>query len=243
MKLKENYIIHDELNSNLWTSENKLKEDVRFNILKIVDIFKNNSDIDIDILDIIIVGSNAAYNYSEKSDIDVHIISNFESYGCDKEILQAYFNAYKTNFNKSYDFKVKDNKIELYVEDVMTTVISNGIYSVLSDTWIKFPNKDYYPKDEINISKELYKFKLEILKALDSNDYEIINTLINKLYLIRKNSLSVDGEFGKGNLIFKEIRNLGLLDTLKDRLKEIKSKELTLENLTEGMFIQRYDKL
>ena len=40
----------------------------------------------------------------------------------------------------------------------------------------------------------------------------------------------VDGEFGKGNLIFKAIRNDGLLDELKEKRNEIKSKELSLEN-------------
>ena len=53
-----------------------------------------------------------------------------------------------------------------------------------------------------------------------------------KLYLIRKNSLSADGEFGKGNLIFKEIRALNLLDKLKDKANELISKELTLEQLS-----------
>ena len=40
-----------------------------------------------------------------------------------------------------------------------------------------------------------------------------------------------DGEFSKGNFIFKEIRNLGLLDALKDTLKDIRSKELSVESL------------
>lgn len=40
-----------------------------------------------------------------------------------------------------------------------------------------------------------------------------------------------DGEFSQGNLVFKEIRNLGLLDALKDALKDIRSKELSVESL------------
>ena len=50
------------------------------------------------------------------------------------------------------------------------------------------------------------------------------------MYIIRKNSLSVDGEYGKGNQIFKEIRNTGLLDELKDALTKSKSKILSLES-------------
>lgn len=39
------------------------------------------------------------------------------------------------------------------------------------------------------------------------------------------------GEFSDENLIFKEIRSEGLLDTLKDKRKELISQELTLEGL------------
>ena len=47
---------------------------------------------------------------------------------------------------------------------------------------------------------------------------------------MRKNSIAVDGEYGKGNLIFKEIRNDGLLTQIKDKVKELTSRELSLEN-------------
>ena len=40
-----------------------------------------------------------------------------------------------------------------------------------------------------------------------------------------------DGEYAHGNLVFKEIRNLSLLQQLKDRLLELTSKELSLESL------------
>ena len=43
-----------------------------------------------------------------------------------------------------------------------------------------------------------------------------------------------DGEFGEGNLVFKQFRNDGYLDTLKDRMYKVKSKELSLESLNRG---------
>ena len=39
---------------------------------------------------------------------------------------------------------------------------------------------------------------------------------------------------GTGNLVFKEFRNLGYLDSLKDRKYKYKSRELTLEGLKES---------
>ena len=52
---------------------------------------------------------------------------------------------------------------------------------------------------------------------------------------MRKESLATDGEWGTGNLIFKEFRNLGYLDSLKDRKYKYRSKELTLEGLNESL--------
>lgn len=52
---------------------------------------------------------------------------------------------------------------------------------------------------------------------------------------MRKESLATDGEWGIGNLIFKEFRNLGYLDSLKDRKYKHRSRELTLEGLNESL--------
>ena len=40
-----------------------------------------------------------------------------------------------------------------------------------------------------------------------------------------------EGEYGIGNLVFKEVRNQGLLQQLKDLLNLNTSKELSLESL------------
>ena len=58
-----------------------------------------------------------------------------------------------------------------------------------------------------------------------------IEDAINSLYLVRQNSLETEGEYGPGNQLFKEIRNLGLLDKLKAAYKQSRSKELSLESL------------
>ena len=55
-------------------------------------------------------------------------------------------------------------------------------------------------------------------------------SLVNELYLLRKQSLATEGEYGQGNLIFKEFRNNGYLDKLKEIAAGDKSKELSLES-------------
>ena len=43
-----------------------------------------------------------------------------------------------------------------------------------------------------------------------------IEKFINDLYDLRKSSIEKDGEYGLGNLVFKEFRNLGYLSNLKN---------------------------
>ena len=61
---------------------------------------------------------------------------------------------------------------------------------------------------------------------------EDVQDFIDKLYLLRKEGLATDGEFSDGNLIFKQFRNDGYLQSLKDRVLSMKSRELSLESLS-----------
>ena len=94
------------------------------------------------------------------------------------------------------------------------------------DEWIKEPIK-LQPMD-VDLEPEYTLFTSRIDDILTSGTEEDILRVIDDLYLLRRNSLVVDGEFGKGNLIFKTIRNDGLLDALKEKRVEISSKELSI---------------
>ena len=217
-----------ELNPKLW-EDKKLREDVRETIIDIVSEFMDNLIIPVEILDVRVVGSNASYNYTEHSDLDVHIISNLELVGSPTEIVQALYNSERSNFNRTHNIKIKGIEVELYVEDVNSAVTSNGIYSVIDDVWIKEPQiiKERSVKIDKNELQDLVDSVKSVLADGDSND---IKDCINMLYLMRKDSIAIDGEYGVGNLLFKEIRNRGLLNALKDKYNEMISDELTLEH-------------
>ena len=155
--------IHDELNPVLWNN-NKLRPEIKEKILSLVKEFNSTLDIPLTILDINIVGSNASYNYTEKSDVDVHIITNFEEYGYPKEFIEAAMNAFKANFNNKYDITYGGYNVEVYVEDVKSSPQSNGIYSVVRDEWIKEPIK-LQPID-VDLEPELTEFTNRINQIL-----------------------------------------------------------------------------
>lgn len=233
--LNEDFYTHKELNPVLF-EDNKLKPDIREALLKIADTFVNEvkeNEVPLNVCDYWIVGSNAAYNYGPDSDIDVHIIVNMDSVEVNQQILTILYNYAKSSFNKDHDIKIKDHEVEVYIEDMNTTSISDGIYSIKQDRWIKVPQ----PKEEniLDIKEEPeYREWEDKYRSLVLTDTNEINKFIDELYQMRKESLAKDGEFGIGNLIFKEFRNMGRLDDLKDQIKKIESKELTVEQLNES---------
>ena len=229
MILKEKFEKHSTLNPKLWDN-NTLLPDVRNKIIEIIDQFLSTIDIELNIIDARIVGSQASFNYTSASDLDIHLVTNFELVDASKEITSLLYNALKTKFNQDYDIQIKGIDVELYVEDVNSSAISNGIYSIYKNTWIKFPKKlDSIP--EVPIESEYKDWNAKISKAIKSDDSMQISELLDAIYLLRKDSLASEGEYGKGNQLFKELRNNGLIDDLKKSYKKVRSKELTLENL------------
>ena len=229
--------IHNTLNPKLWSKDNELLPEVKEKLIDIVNYFVEYIDVPVRVVDVHLVGSNCSYNYTEHSDLDVHIVANFETANVDKTFLMALYNEKRWSFNASHDIKIRGIDVELYVEDIKSTTISNGIYSLYSDKWIKFPEKIPVPK-KVDVSHEVERWGEEIQKILNSENTEKIKRAIDLLYMMRKNSIDVDGEYGKGNQIFKEIRNKGLLDELKDAVKKSISKDLSLEQLGEGLLTE-----
>ncbi len=230
MILKEYFEVHDTLNPKLWSEDNKLRDDVKLRILEIIEQFISTCDLPLNIVDVHLVGSNASYNYTKYSDLDVHIISNFELIDAPKELLQAAYNAVKAKFNMDYDIKIRDIDVELYVEDIRSSAVSNGIYSLYNDSWIKFPKK-LADIPQVDFEEDFIAWKNTFETAIQSADSDNITDVIDQLYMLRKVSLDTEGEYSTGNLVFKEIRNVGLLDAAKDAYKSARSRELTLEKL------------
>ena len=240
-RLIEKMELHNELNPKLWDG-NKLRPEVEDKIEDIIDQFiieLQENEIPIKILDVRLVGSNASFNYTENSDLDIHIIANFEDTSCDVPVLNLLYNFFKKNFNDKYTISIHGVPIELYVEDVNSSAVSNGVYSIFGRKWIKFPEPIEVP--DIDITDIFAPYEERYNEIMEHKDVEAASSLIDDLYLLRKDSISTDGEYGEGNLVFKEFRNKGYLDNLKQLLVDETSKELSLESLNEMVMLEGRD--
>ena len=236
--LEEDIEKHDTLNPKLFEND-KLKEEVRAKMLEIVNEFIDGlaeDNIDIKVDDILLIGSNASYNYTKDSDIDLHIIADTSNLHCPYDLYPALYGAYRSLFNKKLDINFYGIPVEIFVETDGTPRVSNGVYSVLHDKWVKEPVQAEIPEIDFDaFDKEFDVWKNKCLALLDQNNSDVtcedVTNLIDELYVLRKDSIANGGEYSLGNLIFKDLRNKGYLDGLKDLKNSLRSKELSLESL------------
>ena len=224
--LKEAIELHETLNPLLWNEDNTLKPEVYEKLVDVYEEFIRFIDIPLNIVDVEIVGSNASYNYNDTSDIDLHVIVNSEVNYMDKELLRLFYNSKKGSFNDDYDIDINGIPIELYIEDVKDGNATNGRLKKIKNEWVKFPEPISY--DIPDISNELTVWAEKATNLLNSDDEVSILEFINELYMFRKLGLAENGEASIGNLVFKELRSMGILDDLKSKYYEIKSRKLSL---------------
>lgn len=222
---------HDTLNPKLWEN-NSLKPDIKAKLIEIYQTFVSKlkeNEIPIEVIDVLLLGSNAAYNYTDDSDIDLHIITDFSNIPLNDTLTQIFYNNEKSKFNDDYDINIKGLPVEVYIEDINAGNMTEGVYSLLQDKWIKFP--EHNPPKEIDYSKLLDLYRNKVSTALNSGSSEQIKEMINEIKMLRKVSLMDGGIYSKGNLVFKELRNDGSIDNLYNKLHELVSQELSLEKL------------
>lgn len=225
-----NVRFHDRLNPALFTSQKTMSPVVREKLLQIADDFKDSLGVKLpNLKDITVSGSNAAYAYTPKSDIDLHLVVDIPDVDND-QTWRELFDAKKFQYNEQHDFKIKGYDVELYVQNANEEHISQGIYSVMNDAWIREPQKVDAEWDEVSTRAKYDQLKYLILKAASVRDYNLADKLRKTIKKYRQVGLHSTGEFGPENLAFKALRANGYLKKLYDLLNDIKDKEFSLES-------------
>jgi hypothetical protein len=209
---------------------------VRDRLLDIAYEFIEFLGVDVVISDVVMMGSLANYNWSRFSDVDLHLIADFEQFS-EKELplYEELFELKKTLFNDRHNIKIYGYDVELYVQDDVKA-FSSGEYSVLFDEWKKKPKKE-----KVEIDTELIKNKSEhwmkiideVIDNLDDKSMESgvdsINKIKDKLKKYRTSGLEKGGEMSDENLVFKVLRRNGYIGKLFNFKTEYQDKKLSLK--------------
>lgn len=228
-KLDDAVNFHGELNPQLFIGD-EMRPPVRTALLEIAQDFMAMIGItDIALVDITVSGSNAAYSYTPFSDIDLHLIVDFDQLSND-EVFRELFDAKKYQYNDQHDIKVKGYDVEVYVQDAAQPHTSLGEYSVTRNDWNKIPTQRRANMDETSTKVKFEKLRQLALMALAADDLEYTNRVLDVVKRYRRAGLNQGGEFGPENLAFKMIRRQGLFKKLWDRKREGEDRELSLES-------------
>jgi len=232
IKLPKKYV-HDTLNQDVWDGEN-LKENILNALNDISSDFYEFLKIDAPIEDIWFTGSLANYNWTNFSDIDLHILIDFSKIeDIEYDFLKEYFDSKKNIWNQSHDINIKNFEVELYVQDSKEKHISSGIFSVMNNDWIKKPsieNPDIdrvYLKDKIKVIIDKIE-KLDKVKNVEEIQ-EKSEKLKDKIKKMRQSGLDKKGEFSEENLAFKYLRNNGYIEKLYSKTREAYDKSLSID--------------
>ncbi len=229
--------VKNQLCPKVWDDEDHMNPEVRQALLKNALEFIKFAKLEgATFKDIILTGSLANYNWHEGSDLDVHVLMDYDQISDDNEFVGDYFKTKKSLWGEQLPITVKDHDVELYVQDTNEPHTSTGVYSLLNDKWLTKPIKSMVALDIPNIQAKAMDF-MRSIDDLESNanvslTITEIERLMDKLKAYRKAGLEDEGEFSTENLVFKVLRNTGYLEKVADMKQDILTKNLTLENVS-----------
>ena len=214
--VKGNVAYNRQLSPVAW-DDNQLRLEVKVALLRAAKFFTEYLEIpNFRVIDVVLTGSMANYNYTKYSDFDLHVVTRYSDLECD-DLAEAFYRAKKSIWNDRHDITIGGHDVELYVEDVEQPPVSSGMYSLLQDQWIKRPEYNAPTIDDSAINLKVADLIKQIDVAIETaDDPEDIYRVTDKLRKMRRSGLDSTGEFGVENLTFKVLRNLGYIERLED---------------------------
>jgi hypothetical protein len=222
---------HNKLNSKLWEGD-KLKPEVLEKLIDIGNAWAEFSNIPQEaIKDMILVGGNANFNYTDYSDIDLHLLVNKEDMPDCPDLLDDFLKDKKQLWSLSHDISIYGHDVELYAQDINDEFPANqGVYSLTQNNWMVPPTRQEVNFDDPNLIRKINDYLNKIDDLINSNaDDESFKKLKKKFGDMRKAGIKKAGEFSQENLIFKELRNKGYLDKMNQYIKSKEDEKLSLK--------------
>ncbi len=219
--------INRRLNPKIW-NDDTLDLEVAAKLEDIAEAFQEFIGIELDVIDRTITGSNANYTWTEYSDLDLHLIIP----GTPTDAQRELFNAKKALWAEQHTITIRGLPVECYVQGEDEPHHSTGVYSLDQGKWLVEPKKIKPTLDDAAIEAKKDAVLSQIEQALLSKDLNKLRAVKDKITQMRKAGLERAGEWSVENLVFKILRNLGLIDQITEKIRELEDSELSLEQQT-----------
>lgn len=219
--------VNRNLNPKLWDQDNNLYPQIKDKLIDIADAFYEFIGVKLNIIDLTITGSNANFTWNAHSDIDLHLIVSGVPSDDDREL----FNAKKAVWGDQHNITIKGIPVEVYVQGNAEVHYSTGVYSILEDEWVVVPKKQKPAIDDAAVHAKKDNIVERIEEALMEDNLEKLKSIKEKVVQMRKAGLERAGEWSTENLVFKILRNTGMIEELTQKIHELEDKELSLEHM------------
>ena len=216
--------VNRRLNPKLWHNE-ELDLEVSTKLQEIAEAFEKFIGIDLPVIDYTITGSNANYTWTDHSDLDLHLIVKGTVTDAEREL----YNAKKALWAEQHTITVRGLPVECYVQGEQEEHHSTGVFSIAKDQWLVEPKKIKPEVDDSAVERKKDSMVHDMETALLSQDLERLRRVKERITEMRKAGLDRAGEWSVENLVFKILRNLGLIDKISEKIRELEDKELSLE--------------
>jgi len=240
------YKNQNKLNPLVFGEDEKVDTEVKDLLLKIASYFWEGLELPQPFDDVRLTGSSVNYNYTPTSDIDLHIIVDFNKFD-NPELVKKYFDEAKINWNRVHDLKLGKQNIEIYIQDSNEKHTSSGVYSLMNDEWIDKPSYENVEVSDKDIEKKAKIFKQQIDKLVKTGknnpekSIELINKIKERLKNFRQTGLDKSGEYSLENLAFKNLRNTGYLEKLSNLKNTLVDKTLSLtESIDKNSLFEKF---
>ena len=214
---------HEDLEPSFWKNM-ELDPHLQDRMIKIANFFMKNLPVEAEIKDIRLTGSLANYNWSNYSDVDLHIVVDFLDVDENLDLVKAYFDNARMRWNSNHQMRLKGYDVEVYVENADEKHLSSGVYSVLNGEWIKKPER-YQKNIDFSAARqkaEDIEFQVNIVgNLLTARKFKTARKNIDRLKAKIKNMRragleSRRREFSIENIAFKILRRNGTIESLND---------------------------
>ncbi len=210
----------DNLHPKFWKGNN-LDSIVSRKLMQIADDIISSLKLQDQVEDVVITGSIASYNWHELSDIDLHIMLDFEKIDKNFDLVKRMLDQTRINWNKKHNILIHDKEVELYFQHYTEPHEANGIWSLELQKWLAMPVR-LDPEIDIKTTEkkaEAIAQQIEHLFELFNEKkfketYDYADKVKTKIARMRRLGLSDQGIFSPENLAFKMLRNAGYLEKL-----------------------------
>jgi predicted nucleotidyltransferase len=232
-------IYNKSLCPKLWDNLN-LNSEVRDNLLKIARDFYDKTTLPAPIHDVTIMGSIANFNWNPDSDIDIHIMIDFNKLQMPKETSKQIVKSLSSQWNSEHDIIIKGHNVEINFQDISDTKPHvTGIYSLVHNKWVRTPQRESLDVDKDEIKRNYNKLTDLVKMGIELENRDYLKAIKSYIDSYRQFGLDKNGELSNENIVFKLLRNKGILSNLTDSINKVYDKKMSVKEKSIGEVTQK----